>query len=216
VLAENNAHLTSALLEYEKQFFDYEQIKSENAYLREILPVIKEQNLDTLTVIHHLKTPFITLVYTSPNVSNRIKIGHIVISPQGMVGYITSKRQKQGYCEVLVLLPTHIQSRIPVIGERNQSTAILCGQNSSIMSIQYPLGDQKSAEDSFVECPAKKFDDGELLFLLGTKIPVAKVAPQRDKAIWVVKPTGRVTIVISENMLGDVSDSDLASDLTNK
>ncbi|MDR1907813.1 MAG: hypothetical protein LBQ43_03025 [Holosporales bacterium] len=209
-LIMENADLCQQILQYEKQFFDYGQLKEENAYLRSILPIVKEQNLETLTVIQRISptSPFITLIYSSPEAYSKIKVGNIVISPQGVIGRVVAKNQKNGP-EIIVFIATHIQSRIPVISSQSRQRAILCGQNSPFMSIQYANVD-KECDVPFIEGTGNNFIDGEILELDGCSIPVAKIVKREGQILakWIIdSPTNYVTVIIGANMLKEYTNS---------
>jgi cell shape-determining protein MreC len=212
-LIRENAEARQKLLQYEREFFNYERLKSENAYLRAILPIVNEQNLETLTVVPRInpRTPFLVLFYASPSTYDKIKVGNVVISPQGMVGRVVSKQKKRTSGEVSVLLATHIQSRIPVISAESRQRAMLHGQNSSVMAIKHvqPSYDDDAIEGKpFIGGGDVAFKEGEILMLLcdGAEIPVAKVVTQHGKmrAKWIVDShMDYMTVVVSVNVLNE-------------
>jgi hypothetical protein len=200
------------VLQYEREFFNYERLNSENTYLRAILPIVSEQNLDTLTVIPRVnpRIPFVWLFYASPNAYDKIKVGNVVISPQGVIGRVVSKQKKRTSGEVSVLLATHIQSRIPVISKESRQRAMLHGQNSSLMAIKHI---QQNCDDDAMEGKPfiggdLAFKDGEILMLLcdGAEIPVAKVVMQDGemKAKWIIDShMNYMTVIVSANILNE-------------
>ncbi|MDR0631091.1 MAG: hypothetical protein LBF66_00770 [Holosporales bacterium] len=204
------------IIEHEKALFDYERLKFENAYMRALLPIVNEQNLDTLTVVPQInpRTPLLVLLYTSLHVYDKIKVGNVVIAPQGAIGRVISKQKKRNFGEVSVLLATHIQSRLPVISKESRHKAILNGQNSPLMAIKHvqPDNDDAASKDAeskpFIGGGASLFKEGETLMLLcnGAELPVAKVV-MRDgvaKAQWLIDShVNYITVVISANVLAD-------------
>ncbi|MDR1598224.1 MAG: hypothetical protein LBR89_04845 [Holosporales bacterium] len=205
-LIKEKHQLLNTILEYENHLFDYERLQEENTYLRSMLPVIQEHCFETITVVPRLNLamPFTALVYSPADVCDKIKIGDVVISQQGVVGRIVEKKQKgQREGIVVMFLATHIQSRFPVISSQSHQKAILCGQNSPFLKIQY-ANSSEHCETPFVENESNDFVHGEVLMLDGTHIPVATVIKEGDKTLakWVIDTHAKyVTVVIGTNVL---------------
>jgi cell shape-determining protein MreC len=203
-LINENKKFRNVILRYEKQFLDYYKIQQENEYLRSILPLVSEQNIDTVSVVPCFSPPsaYLTLFFRSSSVANRINLGNIVFSTQGVVGQVVDiKRISNEEIEVIVMLITNIQSRIPVVSAKSHKHAILCGQNSKFFAVKYVKSIENDNDVAFIE-EAKDFIDGEILeFSEGDmKIPVAKIVMQKDDTLakWVVdSPTHYVTVAVN-------------------
>lgn len=195
--------LENIILAYEKQLFDYNQLQEENNYLRSILPIVRAQNLETITVIQHPipSHPFLSLTYPSEDIYKKIQIGNIVLSPQGLIGHVIAKKNS----EITVLLATHIQSKIPIISTQSRKRAILFGKNTMFFSLKYVQPELLHPLPFIKETHGKsEFIEGEILEFFdqnnNIKIPVARIVKKNNKimAEWLVKQqTKYITILIT-------------------
>lgn len=200
--------LKSELLVYEEVYLKYQNILKENEYLREILPIIQEKNIKTITVLKQVdkSQPFIFTPYDSENFFECVKIGNSVIAPDGFIGRVVGKSKKH----IIIQLVTHIQSRIPVISKKSNRKAVLFGQNNNFFKIKYvtdenygnePFFENINTHDDFVEGEVlETYDiDGNLEY----SFPVAKIVKNPNGKLiakWIVeKKHEYMTIIIDSN-----------------
>lgn len=195
--------LEQTLLDYEQRMKQMERLQEENTYLRQLLPMTEEASLKTLTVV---RTPLPTdpfLVAAVGSFGGGDYLDHVVFSPQGFLGTVVAQHQDH----LVILLATHVQSRIPVISAQSHKQAILFGNQSATFSIRYVRNADVSPSAPFAEDLQASADlvDGELLHFqsprTGQLIPVAKVVRQGTtvSAEWIVKKkTKYLTVLMDE------------------
>lgn len=164
------AKIVSGTLNY---FYDFKNIRSENKRLREenrelviknsraaslevenrllakLLNYIppKEANYSTAKVIAEEGNAFsrALIVYTAGN--DKVKKGQIALSDNGVIGRV----EKVGTVYSKILLITDINSKIPVVIERNRVRAILSGDNTSVPRLIFtPLESEIAIGDKVV------------------------------------------------------------------
>lgn len=201
------AALEKQLQTHEKQFFDIQQLREENEALRAILPLVRDRT--TITVICKPKpsNPFLFVTYPGPEALEGIKPGALVLAPQGLVGTVVAKEAE----EVVILLATQVQSKIPVRSQQSHKRALLLGQNTRFFALKYAHDEAEetasqeegisSADRPFVKDSHIKegFIEGEILELCDQPIPVARVVKRGKKILaeWLIKsPSKYLTILL--------------------
>jgi cell shape-determining protein MreC len=220
-LWERIENLEINLAQYEKELFKCKQIIEENDYLRKLLPLAEGQSGHTVTLplLFQRNHPFLIAANAPENIGESIKIGHLVVAPQGVVGQVVAKNETK----ILILLATHIQSRLPVVSRQSRKKALLFGQNSRYFELRYiksaasldALPFQSEASKPFVESAngndADETDwvEGELLDFIDSRLPVAKIIKKEGKfcAEWVIDPLSPyITIVTMGNAISKLFD----------
>jgi cell shape-determining protein MreC len=134
-LAEEIETLKRTISMYKKQNLEYQGLQRENKYLASILPLIKALNVKTVTVMQRPdpSQPFVSTSLLEEEFTEEVAVGNAVLSEHGLFGRVIFKRGK----EVMILLATNLQSRIPVVASKSKKRAVLFGKNSNYLKIKY-------------------------------------------------------------------------------
>jgi cell shape-determining protein MreC len=221
-LMEEIEKLQKAINTYKKQNLEYKGLQQETEYLLSILPLIKALNINTITVVQKPdpSQPFVSTSLLTEAVANEVSIGNAVLSEHGLFGRVIFKRDK----EVMILLATNLQSRIPVVSNKSKKKAVLFGKNSNYLQIKYVENSTEGRDMQNGALPSGALQNGPVFFedeerrngfiegeLLETSdeggffpraIPVARIEKDSNgnvRAKWLCfdEPSSFITIAIS-------------------
>lgn len=200
-LLEKISSLEQRLIETEKQSLRAASLQEENDYLRSLLPLVDSKDFDTLTVtaVPKPSDPYVVLSYENSKRCANVRVGDVAFTSQGLLGTVIAKKDAR----MLVLLATHVRSRIPVVARQSRKAAILFGNHSSLFSVRFVRDLQKDS-GPFVKNPQAKKDfvEGEILEYpskqSGVTLPVAKIVRKGNKVLaeWLVTTPSRFMTVL--------------------
>jgi cell shape-determining protein MreC len=158
-LAEEIEKLKQTIDTYKKQTLEYKDLQRENEYLASVLPLIKALNIKTITVVQKPdpSQPFVSTSLLANEFAEEVAVGNAVLSEHGLFGRVIFKRSK----EVMILLATNLQSRIPVVSSKSKKKAVLFGKNSNYLKIKYV---EDSAEEHNHNAVSGALQDRSIFF----------------------------------------------------
>jgi cell shape-determining protein MreC len=215
--------LKQTIITYKKHGLVYKNISRENEYLTSILPLIKALNVKTITVVQKPAPaqPFVSISSLSEEFVDTVAVGNAVLSEHGLFGRVIAKNGDK----VMILLATHLQSRIPIVSTQSKKRAVLFGKNNNYLKIKYVDGGGEELSKSsklqatkgrgendgppFFEDEKQKdgFINGEILEtsdeggFFPKSIPVARIEKDNNgniRAKWLCsdEPSAFITIAI--------------------
>ena len=133
-----NILLREENIELKKWELDAKKLKNENRILRELLSSV--QSLDhpfiTAEVYGTSGASFVRTLTINAGSRIGIKVGQAVVNSNGLIGRIV----ETGFNASRVLLVTDINSQIPVITEKTRNRAVLTGDNSNNLYLNFLSG----------------------------------------------------------------------------
>lgn len=143
------------------------RLRNENQELRALLHVIPSKTIRyvSASIVGDVDGPYTQSALINVGTSEGVKAQQAVVGARGMVGYVT----EVGNSSARVLLLSDINARVAVIGERSGNKAIVAGDGSGLVKLNYVS-------------PSDHFINGERLLTSGDggffpeNIPVARLA----------------------------------------
>lgn len=118
-----------------KVFLDSLKIKEENEYLKDLINYVNIRSSNNISsrIIGRSSKTYSDSVFIGIGSNNNIKQDSVVVGKYAMIGRIS----EIGKNKSRILLPTDVNSNIPIITSRSKNRGILMGNNSPIMEILY-------------------------------------------------------------------------------
>ncbi len=154
------------------------RLGAENDEFRNLLSTVAEPRnaFVTARVIGMSSGTFVRTALVSAGASDGVAVGQAVVTAQGMIGRVV----EVGNRSARVLLLTDLNSRIPVVFERSRDAAVLSGDNTDRLQVQYVT------ENTSVE-PGDRLVTSGQGGMLPPGLPVGRVIGLED-GIWHVQP----------------------------
>ncbi|MDB2550398.1 rod shape-determining protein MreC [Rickettsiales bacterium] len=132
---EENEKLKKENEELKKIFLESLKIKEENQYLKDLINYVnlRSSNHISSRIIGRSNKTYSDSVFIEIGSNHDIKQDSVVIGKYAMIGRVS----QIGNSKSRILLPTDINSHIPIITSRSKNRGILKGNNSDIMEILY-------------------------------------------------------------------------------
>jgi len=132
--AENDK-LKAENAELRKVFLDSLTIKEENEYLKDLINYVSIRSSNNISsrIIGRSNKTYSDAIFIGIGANNNLKQDSVVVGKYAMIGRIS----EIGKNKSRILLPTDINSHIPIITSRSKNRGILRGNNSAIMEILY-------------------------------------------------------------------------------
>ena len=152
VTYNENILLRAENLELKKWELAAIKLRNENSILKELLSSVPSMNYPFITarVYGTSGASFVRTLTINAGSNNGIKVGQAVVNANGLIGRIV----ETGFNASRVLLVTDINSQIPVVTEESRNRAVLTGDNSNNLYLNFLSGHAVVSE-------------GELLFTSG-------------------------------------------------
>ncbi len=154
------------------------RLDAENREYQALLSTVVEARnaFVTARIIGMSSGAFVKTAILNAGRNDGVAVGQAVVSSDGMVGRIVEVGSRSSR----VLLLTDLNSRAPVVVERNRAPAVLAGDNSNILSLLF------AADGAAIQIGDRLVTSGEG-GMLPPGLPIGAVTGQAD-GIWQVQP----------------------------
>jgi len=132
---EINAILQKENKNLKQQLLDLLKIKEENEYLKDLTNYVGLRSVQNKSsrIVGRSNRTYSDSIFVEIGYNHNIKQDSIVVGKYAMIGRISSVGKNKSR----ILLPTDINSHIPIITSRSKNRGVLKGNNEEVMEILY-------------------------------------------------------------------------------